>query len=160
MKIAVIGGGIAGNLSANLLSAGHDVELFEAGSYPGGHTNTVDVELPSPTDAAAYPVDTGFMVFNDRTYPNFCQMLDALDVESREADMSFGVRCDRTGLEYQGSSLSGLFAQRGNLWRPKFLGMLKDIMRFHRICHRLLRQKRTQPEQTLREFVARHRLGK
>lgn len=155
MRIAVVGSGIAGNLVANLLCGEHEVDLYEACGYPGGHTNTVDVDL----EGESFPVDTGFMVFNDRTYPNFCQMLDRLGVASRPAEMSFGVRCDRTGLEYQGSSLNGLFAQRRNLMRPKFLKMLSDIQRFHRLCHELLDSDEGH-DWTLEDFVRRHGMGR
>jgi len=128
MRIAVVGTGISGMLAARLLSKNHDVHVFEAGKYVGGHTHTLNVEV----GGRHYPVDTGFMVFNRRTYPNFVRMLDALGVESRESDMSFSVRCDRTGLEYQGGTLMGLFAQRRNLFRPSFHRMLRDILRFNR----------------------------
>ena len=120
MKIAVIGAGISGLTAAYRLSRQHDVELFEANDYLGGHTNTVDVDVGGEHHA----IDTGFVVFNDRTYPNFVAMLDELGVRSRPTSMSFSVRCDRTGLEYNGSSLSGLFTQRRNLLRPRFWRML------------------------------------
>ena len=110
MKIAVIGSGISGLLTARLLSADHDIHVFEANNYAGGHTNTVSFEA----FARQYAADTGFMVFNDRTYPHFVRLLELLGVASRDSDMSFSVRCDRTGLEYQGGSLFGLFAQRKN----------------------------------------------
>ena len=128
MKIAVIGAGISGLTAAYRLSRQHDVELFEANDYLGGHTNTVDVEL----EGEHHAIDTGFVVFNDRTYPSFVAMLDEFGVKSRPAPMSFSLRCDRTGLEYNGSSLSGLFAQRRNLFRPRFWRMLRDILRFNR----------------------------
>ena len=134
MKIAVIGGGISGMLAARLLADDHDVHLFEANSYVGGHTHTVDVEV----GGTRYPADSGFMVFNDRTYPNFIRMLDWLEVQSRASDMSFSVRCDRTGLEYQGGTLLGLFAQRRNLFRPSFYRMIRDILRFNREAPSLL----------------------
>ena len=108
MKIAVIGAGISGLTAAYRLGRRHDVWLFEAGGYLGGHTNTVDVQLGRERHA----IDTGFVVFNDRTYPNFVRLLDELGVGSRPTSMSFSVRCGRTGLEYNGSSLSGLFAGR------------------------------------------------
>ena len=128
MKIAVIGAGISGLTAAYRLSRRHDVELFEANSYLGGHTNTVDVECSGQRHA----IDTGFVVYNDRTYPNFVAMLDELEVQSRPTSMGFSLRCDETGLEYSGSSLSGLFAQRRNLLRPRFWRMLRDILRFNR----------------------------
>ena len=128
MKIAVIGAGISGNLVAYLLNPDHEIQLFEANEYPGGHTNTVEFEAWGKTWAA----DTGFMVFNQRTYPNFIRLLNLLEVPWQESDMSFSVRCEQTGLEYQGSSLNGLFSQRSNLFRPIFYGMLRDILRFNR----------------------------
>ena len=121
-------------LSARLLADDHDVYLFESESHVGGHTHTVDVEV----GGSRYSADTGFMVFNDRTYPNFVRMLDWLEVPSRASDMSFSVRCDRTGLEYQGGTLLGLFAQRRNLFRPSFYRMLGDILRFNREAPSLL----------------------
>ena len=121
-------------LAARLLSDEHDIHLFEAGDYLGGHTHTVDVEVQGDQ----YAADTGFMVFNDRTYPNFVRMLDLLGIPSRASDMSFSVRCDRTGLEYQGGTVFGLFAQRRNLFRPSFYRMLRDILRFNREAPRLL----------------------
>ncbi len=135
MKIAVIGSGISGLLSARLLAAEHEVHVFEANGYAGGHTSTVEFEA----FGSRYAADTGFMVFNDRTYPNFIDMLRMLGVPARCSDMSFSVRCDRSGLEYQGSSLNGLFAQRRNLLRPSFYRMLIDVLRFNRRSLELLR---------------------
>ena len=134
MKIAIVGTGIAGNTAAYHLCREHDISVFEANDYIGGHTHTVDVRLGTET----YAVDTGFIVFNDWTYPNFIALLDELGVASQPSTMSFSVRCDATGLEYNGGSLNGLFAQRGNLFRPAFLGMLRDILRFNRAAPRLL----------------------
>lgn len=128
MKIAVIGAGVSGNLVARLLHPEHEVHLLEANDYPGGHTNTVEFQAWGRTWSA----DTGFMVFNDRTYPFFIKMLNLLGVPWQDSDMSFSVRCEKTGLEYQGSSLNGLFAQRSNLFRPSFYGMLGEILRFNR----------------------------
>ncbi|MGE3314314.1 MAG: NAD(P)/FAD-dependent oxidoreductase [Planctomycetaceae bacterium] len=128
MRIAVVGSGISGLAAAYRLRERHDVTIFEANGYLGGHTNTVDVAIAGEQHA----VDTGFIVFNDRTYPHFCALLSELGVESRQTSMSFSVRCDRTGLEYNGTSLNGLFAQRRNLIRPRFYQMLRDILRFNR----------------------------
>lgn len=134
MKIAIVGGGVAGNVAARLLAQEHDVTLFEAGATVGGHARSLDVVAFGHT----WRVDTGFMVFNERTYPNFCRLLRLLGIEGVDADMSLSVSCERTGLEYQGSSLNGLFAQRRNLMRPAFLGMLRDILRFNRESAALL----------------------
>lgn len=135
-RIAIVGSGISGSLCARLLATEHHVTLFEAADCLGGHTHTVDLEAFGET----WPVDTGFMVFNDRTYPNFIRMLQLLGIESQPSDMSFSVHCPRTGLEYQGSSLNGLFAQRSNLFRPRFLRMLKGIGKFNRQAQRVLEE--------------------
>jgi len=127
-KIAVIGSGISGLASAWLLSRAHDVVLYEAGKYLGGHTNTVDVTL----DGFVHPVDTGFLVYNNQTYPNLIAMLAELRVGSYATDMSFGVSMEQGKLEWAGTSLDSVFAQRGNLLSPAFLGMLKDILRFNK----------------------------
>jgi len=134
MRIAIIGSGISGLVAAHKLSDAHEVVVFEANRYVGGHTNTVDVEL----DGESHAIDTGFIVFNDRTYPNFCQLLDELQVESTPTAMSFSVRSDRENLEYNGSSLSGLFCQRRNLVRPSFYRMVRDIIRFNRESPKIL----------------------
>lgn len=128
MRIAIVGGGVSGLVCGALLCAEHEIELFEAEAYAGGHAQTVTIARGN----RACDVDTGFMVFNERTYPHFCRLLAQLGVAAQDSDMSFSVRCDRTGLEYQGGDLNGVFAQRRNLWRPSFWGMLRDIARFNR----------------------------
>lgn len=127
MKIAIIGTGVSGLVSAHMLKDLHDITVFEEQDRIGGHVHTVDVEQ----DGITYAVDTGFIVYNDWTYPNFIRLLEALGVETQESRMSFGVRCDRTGLEYCGSTPNTLFAQRSNLLNLAFLGMLRDIVRFN-----------------------------
>jgi predicted NAD/FAD-binding protein len=134
MKIAIIGTGIAGMVAAYLLNDEHDITVFEANDYVGGHTNTVPVE----TNNGAYAVDTGFIVYNDWTYPNFVTLLQKLKVDSQPSTMSFSVTCAQSGLEYNGTSLNTLFAQRRNLVRPSFLRMVLDILRFNRAAPRLL----------------------
>lgn len=128
LRIAVVGSGISGLASAWLLSRQHDVVLFEASHYLGGHTNTLDITL----DGATHPVDTGFLVFNDRTYPNLIALFAELGIESHESSMSFSVSVDQGRLEWAGSDLGTVFAQRANLARPAFWGMLRDILRFNR----------------------------
>ncbi|MEZ0318219.1 MAG: NAD(P)/FAD-dependent oxidoreductase [Methylophilaceae bacterium] len=128
MKIAIIGAGIAGNTLAYHLHRDHEVTVFEAGSYIGGHTHTHDIEH----QGKHYSVDTGFIVFNDRTYPNFMQMLDELGVAWQASSMSFSVKCEKTGLEYNGTTLNSLFAQRRNLFKPSFYRMIRDILRFNK----------------------------
>ena len=128
MRIAIVGSGIAGLVSAYLLSRRHEVTVFEAGDWIGGHTHTVDVEI----DQQRHAIDTGFIVFNDWTYPNFIRLLEQLGVESQPTEMSFSVCDPRSGLEYNGNNLNTLFAQRSNLLSPGFLRMLMDILRFNR----------------------------
>jgi len=154
MRIAVVGAGVSGLLAARLLATRHDVTLYEASDYLGGHANTVDVTV----DGRSFSVDTGFMVFNSRTYPTFQRLLGLLNVKSQSSDMSFSVKCERSGLEYQGSSLSGLFAQRTNLWRPKFWAMIADIVRFNRQARKFL--ERNEHSTTLDEFLSKRRYGR
>lgn len=147
MKIAIVGTGISGMVAAYLLHRDHDITVFEAADYIGGHTNTVEVRL----DGQHYAIDAGFIVFNDWTYPNFIALLNRLGVESQPSDMSFSVKCERTGLEYNGTSLNSLFAQRRNLFRPSFHRMIRDILRFNREAPSLL--DRPEPGPSLGEYV-------
>ena len=128
MRIAIVGAGISGLVAAHRLHATHEVTVFESEPRLGGHTHTVRVEL----DGESHWVDTGFIVYNDWTYPHFIALLDELGVASRPTSMSFSVRSDRTGLEYNGTSLNGLFAQRSNLFRPGFYRLIREILRFNR----------------------------
>jgi predicted NAD/FAD-binding protein len=133
MKIAIIGGGIAGNVAAYHLHREHDITVFEAADYMGGHTHTHEIEHEGRTIA----VDTGFIVCNDRTYPNFLALMAGLGVELQPSEMSFSVQT-ADGLEYNGTTLNSLFAQRRNLVRPAFWRMIRDILRFNREAPRLL----------------------
>lgn len=153
MKIAIVGSGVAGLTAAHHLYPEHDIAVFEAGDHVGGHVHTHDVALAG----RHYPVDTGFIVFNHRTYPHFIQLLADLDVESQASDMSFSVSCGITGLEYNGTGLNALFAQRGNLLRPRFWGMLGDVLRFNREAPELL--KHEGPEVGLGEYLERGGYG-
>jgi len=136
MKIAIVGTGISGLVTAYLLSRDHDVAVFEANDYIGGHTHTVDVARSHGTVA----VDTGFIVFNEKTYPNFIKLIEKLGVAWQPSDMSFSVQCEKTGLTFSPSTLNALFAQRRNLIRPFFYRMLWDAMRFRRESLDLLDQ--------------------
>ncbi len=128
MKIAIIGSGISGLTAAYYLHQQHEITVFEKADRIGGHTATIDVTC----DGQQYAIDTGFIVFNDWTYPNFIKLLDELGVKYQNTQMSFSVSCRETGLEYAGSNLNTLFAQRRNLFSPYFLKMIRDILRFNR----------------------------
>ena len=134
MRIAIVGGGVAGLVCARLLYERHEVQLFEASEWAGGHAHAVRVGTP----AGAREVETGFVVYNERTYPLFTRLLAELGVATQPTEMSFGVSCAQTGLEYSGGSLRGLFAQPRNLLRPEFLGLLRDVLRFYREAPALL----------------------
>ena len=151
-KIAIIGAGISGLLSAYLLNREHDITLFEAGNYLGGHTHTKTVK----SGGIDYPVNTGFIVFNDWTYPNFIKLMDQIGVESEASDMSFSVRDENTGLEYNGTSLNSLFAQRRNLLKPSFWFMVKDILRFNKQTVEMLASNSIPENQSLADFVDEH----
>jgi predicted NAD/FAD-binding protein len=153
MRIAVVGSGIAGLVAALRLQPHHQVDLLEAADYAGGHTHTHTVCVDGRTVA----VDSGFIVFNEVTYPHFCALLDELGISSQPTDMSFSVRCERTGLEYAGTGLAGLFAQPSNLLRPSFWSLLLDWVRFHRQARRML--PRMDEQQTIGAFFAQHRYG-
>lgn len=150
MKIAIVGTGISGLVAAYLLNAQHDLTIFEANDYVGGHTHTVPVEA----NGQRLNIDTGFIVYNDWTYPNFIKLLTKLGVESQPTSMSFSVRCDRSGLEYNGTSLNGLFAQRSNLVSLPFYRMLLDIMRFNRDSLRVL--DHDSEDLTVAEYIQQH----
>lgn len=136
MKIAVIGTGITGMSAAWLLSQAHDVTVFEREDRIGGHSNTVD----APLDGGVTPVDTGFIVYNEATYPNLTALFDHIGVPTEASDMSFGVSIDDGRLEYGGGNLAALFAQKRNLFIPSYHGMIRDILRFYREAPALLRE--------------------
>ena len=150
MKIAIVGAGVSGLTAAHYLAGRHRVVLFEADKRPGGHTHTVDVmEGERPI-----PVDTGFIVFNTRTYPSFVKLLGELGVAWAESEMSFSVRSERRDFEYSGSGLGGLFAQKRRLLSPRFLRMVADIARFYREGRSLLEDGAEIP---LREWLTERR---
>lgn len=134
MKIAIVGAGVSGLTSAYVLSSHHDVTLFEREETLGGHAHTVD----APGGDSTYPVDTGFLVYNDATYPKFIALLERLGVSSKESTMSFSFSDVSRGLEWKGSSLNTIFAQRRNILRPRFLRMVTDILSFNRTLRGLL----------------------
>ncbi|MDQ6810747.1 MAG: FAD-dependent oxidoreductase, partial [Actinomycetota bacterium] len=134
MRIAIIGAGISGLTVAHLLHREHEITVFEAGSYAGGHANTVRVDTPNETHA----VDTGFIVYNDRNYPNFERLLSGLGVDSQPSSMTFSVSDEAGDFEYAGGSLNGLFAKRRHLLTPWFQRMVADLLRFNREARALL----------------------
>lgn len=154
-KIAVVGSGIAGLTSTLLLQQKHAVTLFEQNDYLGGHTHTVDIEL----SGQRYPVNTGFIVYNDWTYPNFIRLMDHLDVGSEASSMSFSVHCDRSGLEYNGTTLNSLFCQRKNLLNPRFWRMVSDIVRFNRQATGDHMNGNIDPTTTLQQYLDQHRFS-
>ena len=128
MKVAIVGAGISGLTCAWLLHPHHEITVYESEPVVGGHSNTVEFDCEGKT----YRIDTGFIVYNDRNYPNFMKLMARLAIRGVPTAMSFAVRCDRTGIEYSGSGLAGVFAQKRNLLRPSFLRMVADILRFNR----------------------------
>jgi predicted NAD/FAD-binding protein len=154
MRIAIIGSGISGMVIASRLHREHDITVFEAGAHVGGHTHTHDIEWAG----RHYAIDTGFIVFNDWTYPRFIRLLNELGVGYQDSNMSFGLRCERSGLEYNGTSLNSLFAQRRNFLRPSFLRMIADILRFNRESRALLAGN--DHRLTLGEYLDQHRYSR
>lgn len=154
MKLAIIGSGISGLTCGWLLHDRHDLTVFETERLPGGHSNTIEF----PLDGVTHRIDTGFIVYNDRTYPNFMTLLRQLDIEGTPTEMSFAVRCDRTGIEYSGTNLNGVFAQRRNLLRPGFLRMVRDILRFNR--QGTSDADLVDPAETVGSYLQRHGYGR
>lgn len=153
MQIAVIGSGISGLACAHYLSAQHTVSVFEANKRLGGHTATMDVQLGT----RRFAIDTGFIVFNDWTYPNFIALMDELGISSKPTAMGFSVRDEDTGLEYAGTNLDALFAQRKNLMSPRFLRMVRDILRFNRESVVDLESGDLGEDETLGQYLSRNR---
>jgi len=155
-RVAIIGSGISGLSVAHGLQGRAHVTLFEAGDYFGGHTHTVDVTL----DGTTHGVDTGFLVLNERTYPRLLNLFERLDIEIATSDMSFSVQVPDAGLEWSGSDLSSVFAQRGNLFRPRFWRMLRDILRFNRLTTAIAEGGNdAQLVEPIGDFLARHRFS-
>ncbi|MET1048474.1 MAG: FAD-dependent oxidoreductase [Acidimicrobiales bacterium] len=149
MRVAIVGSGVSGLVCAHLLHSRHEVTLYEVDGRPGGHANTVEVDL----DGERHAVDTGFIVYNERTYPGFVALLAHLGVATKPSDMSFSVADERTGLEWRSTSLTTVFAQRRNLAKPAFLRMLADVARFNRAARRVAADG-VEGDLTLGEFLA------
>lgn len=164
LKVAIVGSGISGLAAAHALSGRAEVSLFEAGSYFGGHTHTVDVTLATPQGLVTHGVDTGFLVLNERTYPKLLKLFAELGVVTAKSDMSFSVQAfDQTNeraLEWSGCNLNTVFAQRSNLVNGQFWGMLRDLLRFNALTTRIA-QSGTEAElaQPLGDFLREHRFG-
>ena len=147
MKIAVIGGGISGLTCCHYLGSQHEVTLFEKNQYLGGHTHTHQFEQ----DSQVHQVDSGFIVFNQKTYPNFCKLLDDLKVPYKPSEMSFSFNCQESGLEYNGTTINTLFAQRKNLFSPRFYALITGILKFNRKAKQWL--KSPDKNQSLGDFL-------
>jgi len=163
-KIAIVGSGISGLGVAHSLQGQAEITLFEAGAYFGGHANTVDISLPTERGLVTHGVDTGFLVFNERTYPHLINLFAELGVETSLSDMSFSVQAPNAWghetLEWSGSNLDTVFAQRRNLARPKFLKMLLDVMRFNKLCTQIAEQQtESEMRQPLSDFLKQHGFG-
>ncbi len=156
MNIAIIGSGISGLGCAHQLhKLGHDITVFEAGARIGGHTATYDVKL----GARRYAIDTGFIVYNDWTYPKFIELMESLGVATKPTSMGFSVADDESGLEYSGTNLNTLFAQRSNLLSPRFLGMVRDILRFNKQSVADLDAGKLSTDETLGAYLTRNGYG-
>ncbi len=165
MKVAIVGSGISGLAAAHRLQAHANVSLFEAGSYFGGHTHTVDITLPTAKGPVTWGVDTGFLVFNERTYPQLIALLAELNVTTAASDMSFSVQVPHArgakALEWSGSNLATVFAQKRNLLSPEFWGMLSDLVRFNRVCTQLaLAGRESDMTEGLQSFLDRQGFGR
>lgn len=155
-NIAIIGSGVSGLTAAFLLAKKHKVTVFEKSERIGGHTATVDVEL----DGKSYVIDTGFIVFNDKTYPNFLALLDEIGIGKQPTEMSFSVHNCQTGLEYNGHNLNTLFAQRRNILNPFFWLLIREILRFNKLCKAIYHQQTAIDSSTLGEFLTKNRFSR
>lgn len=153
--IAIIGSGIAGLTAANLLSERYRVSLFEANDYLGGHTNTQSVTL----EGIEYNIDTGFIVFNKKTYPNFYKLLEKNQIPIQPSEMSFSYRSDQYGIEYNGHSINSLFCDRRNLFNPRFYGFISQILKFNR-DGKIFLSKTKDMKTTMSEFIDEHNYSK
>ena len=164
MKLAIVGSGISGLAVAHTLKDHADITVFESGDYFGGHTHTVDITLLTPQGLITHGVDTGFLVFNERTYPNLINLFAELQVETAPSNMSFSVKVpgavNGKTLEWSGTDLNSVFAQRSNLVNPRFWRMLADVMRFNALCTRIAKAQREQDlQQPLVDFLPTHKFS-
>ena len=154
-NIAIIGSGISGLTCGYLLNKQHNLTVFEANDYIGGHTATKDVEV----DGQHYAIDTGFIVYNDWTYPNFIALMQRLAVPTQATEMSFSVKNLSCDLEYNGNTLNSLFAQRRNIFRPRFYRIVIDLLRFNKLCKAFAASEQQHGEHTLHDFIVRHKFS-
>lgn len=154
-RVAIIGTGVSGLTSAYLLNKVAEITVFDANDYIGGHTATKNVSVKNQE----YAIDTGFIVYNDWTYPNFIKLMKQLNVKSQASEMSFSVKNDATGLEYNGNTLNSLFAQRRNLLSPKFYRLVLDILKFNRVCKQAIESNMDTEQVTLLAFIEQHKLS-
>ncbi|MFT6076859.1 MAG: putative NAD/FAD-binding protein [Myxococcota bacterium] len=159
MKIGIIGSGISGLSCAWILNKDHDITLFEKNDYLGGHSNTASINYTNSPDGKIINVDTGFIVFNHRTYPNLKAFFEHLKIPTQKSNMSFGIKDLDSGFEYSGDNLTGLFAQKKNLFNLKFLKMLKDIIKFNKNSIRLIENGEDFKDKTLGDFIDGLKLG-
>jgi predicted NAD/FAD-binding protein len=164
LRVAIVGSGISGLAAAHKLAGHAQVTLLEAGSYFGGHTHTVDVTLPTAQGLVTHGVDTGFLVLNERTYPQLIALLAELGVPTAKSDMSFSVQAqdgaNGRAMEWSGTSLNSVFAQRGNLVNPRFWGMLRDLLRFNALTTQMAQSgSEAQLRQPLGDFLRQHGFG-
>ena len=163
-RVAIVGSGIAGLSAAHHLHGHADISLFEAGDYFGGHTHTVDITLPGNNGDCSFGVDTGFLVYNERTYPGLIDLFQQLGIQTAHSDMSFSVQAPwgKSGrtLEWNGADLNSVFAQRSNLLRPGFWWLLREIIRFNTLCTRLAQSYDDGAlMQPLQDFLDHHGFG-
>ena len=154
-RIAIIGTGISGLTCGYLLQRKHDITVFEANDYIGGHTATKDVQV----NGKEYAIDTGFIVFNDWTYPNFNKLMNQIGVNAQPTEMSFSVKNHAQNIEYNGNTLNSLFAQRRNFLRPRFWRIIRDILKFNKLCKSNDAQIHAEQNKTLYEYIQHHRLS-
>ena len=154
-RIAIIGTGISGLSSAYLLNKRYDVKVYEANDYIGGHTATKNVVV----NDTVYAIDTGFIVYNEWTYPNFIKLMQTLNVDTQPTEMSFSVKNIKTKMEYNGNTINSLFAQRRNILRPSFWRLVLDIVKFNKLCKAHIAENKDTDNITLQQFITQHKLS-